>query len=93
MMRVHIDTGPDGVTLRIEGRLAGPSVDELARCWASMSVAKNIPSIHVDLDGVTFIGSAGKALLRKIRDDGAVLLARDCMTRAIIEEITRRGPT
>ena len=93
MLRVRIDKTPRETTLRLEGRLAGPWVDELARCWATVRDAKDASSIRVDLDGVTFIGSTGKVLLREIHHDGAVLLARDCTTRAILDEITGQDPT
>ena len=43
--------------------------------------------IRVDLEGVTFVGAAGKALLARLHDDGALLTARGCMTSAIIDEI------
>ena len=92
MLRIRIDTTPRQTTLRLEGRLAGPWVDELARCWASERAGKDAGSIRIDLDGVTFIGSAGKIVLRQIHDDGAVLLARDCATSAILEEIRRPDP-
>jgi hypothetical protein len=93
MLRIRVDTTPRETTLRLEGRLAGPWVDELARCWAGVCAAKHTGSIHVDLDGVTFIGAAGKVLLREMHDGGGVLLAHDCATRAIVDEITHRDPT
>ena len=74
MLRIRIDTTPRQTTLRLEGRLAGPWVDELARCWASERAGKDAGSIRIDLDGVTFIGSAGKIVLRQIHDDGAVVV-------------------
>jgi hypothetical protein len=48
-------------------------------------------SVSVDLDGVTFIDAAGRALLRTMHEAGAALDAcSGCMTRAIVEEITQR---
>src|SRR5262249_31655441 len=38
---------------------------------------------------VTFIDAAGKGLLSRISDQGAKLKAVGCMTRSIVEEITR----
>jgi len=88
MLRVRVDNTPAETTLRLEGRLAGPWIEELARCWATASADRDTRSIRIDLDGVTFIGRAGKVLLRAIHDGGGVLVARDCTTCAIIDEIT-----
>jgi len=89
MLRLTIWT-PGETLLVLEGRLAGPWVDELARCWATLRDDKHVGSIRVDLDGVTFVSAAGKALLARLQDDGALLTARGCMTSATIEEIANR---
>jgi hypothetical protein len=83
--------------MTLEGRLAGPWVDELARCWTSVTDDREAGSVTVRLEAVTFIDSAGKALLRAMHDHGAALVASGCMTRAILEEIgtkshDRSGP-
>jgi anti-anti-sigma regulatory factor len=71
----------------VEGRLVGPWVTELARCWAGVTDTHDARSVRVDLEGVTFIDAAGKALLRSMHSQGAALRASGCMTRAILEEI------
>jgi len=43
--------------------------------------------VCVQLDAVTFIDAAGKALLRVMHEQGTALAASGCMTRAILEEI------
>jgi ABC-type transporter Mla MlaB component len=90
MLRIRITTRSEGVTLVLEGRLAGPWVDELARCWAALAATQDAGSICVRLDAVTFIDAAGKVLLRTMHEKGAALAASDCMTRAILEEIRDR---
>jgi hypothetical protein len=42
--------------------------------------------IRVDLDGVTAVDGAGKALIRAMRARGAILVATDLMIRTIVEE-------
>lgn len=76
--------------LIVEGRLTGPWVEELARCWAKLREEHQTAPIRVDLEGVTFVNAAGEALLERLHDEGALLTARTCMTSAIIEEITNR---
>jgi len=90
MLRITNTMRPEGATVVLEGRLAGPWVDELARCWKALTTTQDAGSICVQLDGVTFIDAAGKALLRTLREEGAVFAASGCMTRAILEEISRQ---
>ena len=91
MLRITTTTRPGGVTIALEGRIAGPWVDELARCWTEMR--RNGGVIAVQLDAVTFIDAAGKALLRTMHEEGALLAASGCMTRAILDEIRARPRT
>ena len=87
MLRLRTLSRPDETLLVLEGRLTGPWVDELARCWARLRGENHPGPIRIDLEGVTFVSAAGKALLARLHDDGAVLTARGCMNSAIIEEI------
>jgi hypothetical protein len=41
----------------------------------------------VDLTGVTFIDAAGKACLADLHRQGAELVAADCLTKAVVDEI------
>jgi outer membrane protein TolC len=74
------------VTLKLEGKLAGPWVEEFERCWC-LTFAK-WKSVVVELAGVTFIDAKGKCLLAKIHGQGARLVGTGLMTRSIIEEIS-----
>ena len=87
MLRITNTTRPEGVTVVLEGRLAGPWVDELAGCWKTLTTTLDARSICVQLDAVTFIDAAGKVLLRTMHEEGTALAASGCMTRAIVEEI------
>lgn len=89
-IRTHVRSGE--TILVIEGRLAGPWVEELERTWARLRAERDAAPIHVDLDGVTFVSAAGKALLARLHEGGAVLTARGCMTSAIIDEIAMPRP-
>jgi hypothetical protein len=87
MLRITVTTRPDATAVAVEGRLAGPWVDELADCWRSLALQRPHPPIRIELDAVTFIDASGKALLRSIYQQGAVLEASGCMTRATVDEI------
>ena len=90
MLRITNASRPGGMTVVLEGRLAGPWVDEVSRCWRTFLTRRQPgDSIRVELDGVTFIDAAGKALLRTMHENGAALTASGCMNCAILDEITR----
>jgi anti-anti-sigma regulatory factor len=81
-------------TFRLEGRLAGPWVQELERCWVSTVDMRKKHPFSVDLSAVTYVDSEGKDLLRKIHQQGATLVASGCLTSSIVNEIVhvaRRG--
>ncbi len=85
---LKITTGFDGVssTIELEGSLAGPWVEELEKCWREISPDR---SLRVLLAAVTFIDEAGKDLLGRIHASGGVLQASGCLTKCIVQEITR----
>ena len=93
MLRVAIENALHGKRLTLHGRLAGRWVDELARCWTDLRERPDVDSICVDLEGVTFIDSAGKSLLQIMHEGGATLAPGGCMTRAIVGEVVaqKRG--
>jgi hypothetical protein len=84
----HRDTGSDSVSFKLEGRLAGPWVEELDSCWRQMTANPQGRTV-VDLTGVTFVDVDGKALLTRMWQQGAELYAAGCLTRCIVEEITK----
>lgn len=81
---------PDSLSLRLEGRLAGPWVEELSDSCRRISV-KQQRCVLIDLTGVTFIDADGKALLARLWRQGAELRASGCLTRCVVEEIRRNG--
>src|SRR5262245_50801940 len=91
MLRISVTPDTAGTTITIEGRLAGLWVDEVARYWRDETIGRDPRSLRVDLAAVTFIDAAGKALLRAMHEQGAVLYAScaGCMTRAVLDEIAR----
>jgi len=87
MLKITTKTGVTGTILELEGKVAGPWVNELEGCWR-LAVMVDRP-VRVMLKTVTFIDQAGKKLLTEMHRDGAELAAEGCMTRAIVEEIMR----
>ena len=88
MLRITLHEKPEALTFQLEGRLAGPWVVELEECWRR-TVAGRRPVVVFDLSGMTFIDAAGKACLAAMHRQGAEFVAADCLTRAVVAEITK----
>ena len=88
MLRITVHDGPRDLTFQLEGRLAGPWVPVLEECWQSTLARQGKPILRVDLTGVTFIDTAGQACLAALHRQGAEFVATDCLTKAIVAEIT-----
>jgi anti-anti-sigma regulatory factor len=91
MLRITAHDNPRVLTLRLEGRLEGPWAAELEKCWKTTLATLSKPKLRVDLSGVTFIDSAGRARLAAMHRKGAEFIASDCLTKAIVEEITEES--
>jgi outer membrane protein TolC len=91
MLRISTKTEEEHsrAILKLEGKLAGPWVDEFERCWCLM--VEKWKNLVVELEGVTFIDSKGKCLLAKIHGQGGKLIGAGLMTKSIIEEIAGCG--
>ncbi len=90
MLKITIHPEAGAARLTLEGRLAGPWVEELDRCWREAAGAQQ-NQLLADLSGVTFIDPQGKALLTKMWQQGAEFEAVGCLTRCIVDEISRAG--
>jgi anti-anti-sigma regulatory factor len=90
MLKITIRPDARSTRLELEGRLVGPWVKELDRCWHTVS---DVPpgDLIVDLTAVTYVDAEGKQLLTSMWQQGAKLHAAGCLTRCIVEEITKSG--
>jgi hypothetical protein len=93
MLRITVHDTPPVLTFQLEGRLVGPWVRELEACWQGTLARQRKPIRRVDLTGVTFIDAAGRACLAAMHRQGAEFIAPDCLTKAVVAEITQTpGP-
>ena len=93
MLRITVHDRPRALTFQLEGRLAGPCVPVLEECWQSTLARQGKPILRVDLTAVTFIDAAGQACLAALHRQGGELVAADCLTKAVVAEITQTpGP-
>lgn len=75
MLRITRISGQKCLTLKLEGKLAGPWVDEAEKTWRSVQQTAGDQPLSVDLNDVTFIDRAGERLLRQMHAVGVVLFA------------------
>jgi hypothetical protein len=92
MLRITIHETTEALTFQLEGRLAGPWVQVLEECWQSTRARDCKPVVRVDLNGVTSIDASGKRCLEGLHAQGVEFIAADCLTKAIVAEITQ-APT
>lgn len=86
MLKVTTTNQDQTITLKLEGKLAGPWVQEVTRVWTDTTQSPRTGYV-VDLRSVTFIDSTGQQLLATMSRQGAELIAADCLTRNIVDEI------
>ena len=89
MLRITVHDNPEFLTFLLEGRLEGAWVKEVEECRQRTPAGLRQRVIRFDLTGVTFIDVAGKGYLADMHRQGAEFVAADCLTKAIVAEITK----
>ena len=88
MLKITIQDNERQTSFELEGRLAGPWVEELTTCWKNFAGDRQL---GVNLKAVTFIDEAGRRLLTEMYRQGIVIEGTGCMTASIVEAIIREG--
>jgi anti-anti-sigma regulatory factor len=87
MLKITIHPGAGELRLRLEGRLAGPWVQELRQCWQTAALTYRCRATVLDLREVDFVDSEGQALLAQMHNKGVRLEAFGPLIQHILEEI------
>jgi hypothetical protein len=87
MLKITTRIGTTGTVFELEGKLAGPWVQELNEYWRK--AAEPDRPVRVMLCAVTFIDGEGRKLLADMHRHGVGLVAEGCMNKAVVEEIMR----
>ena len=90
MLKVTTTNQNQTITMKLEGKLAGPWVQEVTRVWVDTAQSPRSGYV-VNLRSVTFIDRPGQALLATMSRQGARLIAADCLTPNIVDEITNES--
>jgi anti-anti-sigma regulatory factor len=88
MLKITTHVSDDASRITLEGRLAGPWIGELERCWRESEQSAAGRQLIVDLTGVTFVEQQGKALLSRMCQS-----SRMRKTRSISEKKSKEGRT
>lgn len=75
--------------LKLEGRCSSDVVGELDRSWRAVMRKRGNTPVWVDLSDLWRVDQAGEELLARMHREGAQLIARGCLMREVIREITR----
>ncbi|HYM05272.1 MAG TPA: STAS domain-containing protein [Terriglobales bacterium] len=86
MLKITIQNSSSGVTLKLDGSLKGPWVDELRRTWQISTKTAAGKPISVDLAGATFADALGRNLLLRMRKDGVALSGGSSFLRQLLED-------
>jgi hypothetical protein len=85
MLRItRIEASQPVLTLKLEGKLIGPWVEELARLCCEPTLAASRP--HLDLSSVTFVDAAGLSLLHELLAQGVTVTS----CSGLVAELLRR---
>jgi anti-anti-sigma regulatory factor len=83
----------DGVTLKIEGKIAGPNVSALNEAWRELAPSLGQKKLKIDLRGVTHADCTGRDLLGEIHaTTGAEFLADTPLTKYFAEQAQQHDP-
>jgi hypothetical protein len=73
MLRITVvESSKIAVTLRVEGRITGPWVEEL-RAACNLHTFPDVVELSLELADISFADAAGIALLRELRNRGVGL--------------------
>ena len=87
MLRITVQQQVEPVTLLLEGKLAGPWVDELRAAWSSVRSSIREQRALIVLSELSSVDADGRSLLADIHSGGGVLVGSGLLARALIQEI------
>lgn len=88
MLRITIQNEAATTRFVLEGKLSGPWVEELQKCWQTALNAAPDDTFQTHLADVIFVDEAGKKLLAALHRQGVTLTAQGLVAEAVVAEIT-----
>ncbi len=87
MLRITTTDLDKKVTIKLEGKLAGPWGEEFARCWRASADIYKGRELLIDLTGVTYVDNGGKKLLCALAASGVRFIGSGILPKSLIDEI------
>jgi anti-anti-sigma regulatory factor len=93
MLRITIHENARTQTIQLEGKIAGPWVEELARTWHSLALSLGSKALCLDLRDVSFVDVKGRQLLREIyQKTNGCFLADSPLTHHFADDAMGQSP-
>ena len=90
MLRITIDERDHAIAMTLEGRIAGPWVEELNDAWSQLAPKLGNRTMSVNLCNVTYADASGKKALRNIYQQAhAQIVADNLWAQYIADEVTK----
>lgn len=89
MFRLTESCASGRLVLKLEGRCSADVVGEVEASWQAATQKAGACGISVDLSDVLLVDDAAREQLTRMYHAGAQFVARGCLMRELIREITR----
>jgi hypothetical protein len=92
MLRITLQENEKVQTIKLEGKIAGPWVEEFNRSWQSLEALPSSRQLQLDLREVGFVDAKGRDLLRKIyQQTNALFLTDSPLTRYFADDAMQQS--
>jgi len=92
VLRITVEENPEAIILKLEGRLAGPWVEELDRVWNETAPTLQERKLSLDLRETTFADAGGIRILKAIYSQtGAAIVAGTPWTQYLADEVVNNN--
>jgi hypothetical protein len=93
MLKITVEESEGAETIKLEGKITGPWVDELNRTWHALTTSLGRRQLELDMRGVGFVDDRGRQLLREIyQQTNAFFLADSPLMQYFADEAMRESP-
>lgn len=93
MLRITVAESESAETMKLEGKIAGPWVEELSRAWHELKPSLGQKQLKLDMRSVAFVDGKGRQLLREIyQQTKACFLTDSPLTQYFADDAMRSSP-
>jgi hypothetical protein len=93
MLKITVEESEGAETIKLEGKIAGPWVEELNRTWHALTPSLGRKQLELDMRGVGFVDGKGRQLLREIyQQTNACFLTDSPLMQYFADEAMRQFP-